>query len=62
MKSFNLKQCSASMTHCYKGKQRQSYHEDDAIDTVVVHTIVKSEDNFWLLYAIVPKWKLVKED
>ena len=50
------------MQHRYKGKEHQPYHEADTIDTVVVHTIVKSEDSFWLLYAIIPKWKLVKED
>eukprot|EP00966_Prymnesium_polylepis_P325964 7381896-Prymnesium_polylepis.1 len=62
MKMFNLKAGIVPIFYNHKGKRNQSYHEDDAIDTVVIHSIAKSADDFWLLHAVIPKWKLVKED
>lgn len=61
VKTHDLNIGNANMKHNIKGKRDQPYHEDDPIDQVAVACIVKSGADFWLLYSIIPKDKLVKE-
>eukprot|EP00966_Prymnesium_polylepis_P203360 4711439-Prymnesium_polylepis.1 len=52
---------TASMSHRYKGGAHKPYHADDAIEQVLIHTLYKSGADLWLMHALVPKRKLVKE-
>lgn len=51
----------ATMHHSYKGERQKPYHERDAIEQVLVHTLYKSGDDLWLMHSRIPKKKLVKE-
>jgi hypothetical protein len=60
VKGYNLKNGNASAHHCVNGVHNQAYHVCDGIDLLFEYLTVKSGDDFYFLYAVQPRRKLIK--
>jgi hypothetical protein len=60
VKSFKLKDNNASVSHRVNGVAGQPYHVRDGLDLLFEYIIVKSGADFYFLYAVQPRRKLIK--